>query len=533
MQIKNLSINFSTSGQIIHAVQDVNLNLDHAKITAIVGESGSGKSVTARAIMGLLEKNAIITSGQILHDDDFQFNSDAQKTQTVDLLTLSNKQMQKIRGKSIAMVFQDSFAYADPTMKIGYQVAESVRAHNPRLPKYEVKELVIQWLEKVGIKNARTRYNDYPHQFSGGQLQRILIAAALINSPKVLICDEPTTALDVTTQKVILELLKELSSQTDTKILFITHDIAVVANIADYVFVMQNGRVIEESRSIYNPKEAYTQQLLQIALNKQKINTLQIQEQNSQILTATGISVQYGKKHAVKNVSLSLHENEVLGIVGESGSGKTTLIKVISGILYAQKGDVNYHGVSVAKMSKSQKARFRQNVQMIFQNPNHSLDPRMKIEDIILEGVVNYNVVEKNAQTQYVKELLQKVHLDEKLATRYPHELSGGQKQRVSIARALATQCEILLCDEPTSALDVQTEFQILNLLREIQQETNLSIIFITHDINLITQYAHNIIVMHNGQIAGYGNTHEIIENPTDEYIVQLLESVPKLQVHQ
>jgi peptide/nickel transport system ATP-binding protein len=531
LTVRDLDVAFKVRGQLVHALKGVDFELKKGEVLAIVGESGSGKSVTSRAILQILENNAVVNSGEIL------FNS--RNSGVMNLIAETDDNMRKIRGGNLSIIFQDSMGALDPTKRVGYSVAEGLILHG-RVPKgrkgrKQAWAEAVKWLERVGIPDAQRRARDYPHQFSGGQRQRIAIAGALITKPDVLIADEPTTALDVTVQAQILDLLRDLKQEIGISIIFITHDLSVVSQFADRVVVMRYGEVVETASTeqlFAQPQHSYSKQLLAAAglSGVQTFSELESSPAETEaVFRAQDLRVQFGSGKnlvkAVDGVSFDIRQGEVLGLVGESGSGKTTIGRVLSGVQPLSAGSLQFQGADFSSFTKSEWQFYRRSVQMVFQDPSASLDPRMRISDSILEGALNMGLVGKDAKAKQAKveELLELVGLEPTHASRYPHELSGGQKQRVAIARALATEASFLVVDEPTSALDVSIQAQILDLLGDIRQKRALTLLFITHDLNLIAKVANRIAVMQHGKIVELGEAAQIINNPQHPYSRELL----------
>jgi len=449
--IKNLAISF---GEKI-ALENFSLKLEAKKITALVGESGCGKSSVALAILGLLRGAKI--SGEILRA--------SQPMRPVNLLNLSQKELYKIRGKEIGFIFQDPQTSLNPLHKIGAQISEAITIHNPKISKKDLKQRIFELLEMVDLKGFAARLNDYPHQFSGGQKQRIMIAIALANNPKILIADEPTTALDSKTQDEILNLLLRLKNELGVAVLLITHNLEVVRKIADEVVEIKSKR---EKKSLENPL------ILRKILSENLENLLQV----------LSLSISYGQKNILENLSFSLKLGENLGIVGASGSGKSTLALALIHLMKS-KGEIRFFG---NKNWQNDEKFLRRNVQIVFQDPFSSLNPKMTVEQIVGEGLKIHGI------SASVDEILQKLHLDLSLKKHYPHQLSGGQRQRVAIARALILKPKILILDEPTSALDFSTQNEIINLLLEIQQSGEISYILISHDLEVVQRLSHKTI---------------------------------------
>ncbi len=508
-------------------LKSVTFEIKKGEIFALVGESGSGKSLTSLAIMRLLPNSIKITQGDIM----LQGNS---------LLKLAEYKMQTLRGKSIAMIFQEPMTALNPVLTIGEQVAEVLRVHL-KLKEEDIKKRVVSLFNEVGIINAKERYSWYPHQLSGGQKQRVVIAMALACEPNLLIADEPTTALDVTIQAQVLALLKRIQKRRGVSILFITHDMGVVATMADRVAVMKDGKIVEQNRIaefFSNPKHQYTRQLLK---NVQIDNKKSSIKKSKKILEIKDLKVYFPIKKgifqritdytkAVDGVSLSIEDGKTLALVGESGSGKSTIGNAILRLLDITDGSIIFNGTEISKLSQKELLPFRKKIQIVFQDPYSALNPRMSVGEIIREGMVSLNVGgNKSMQNRTIEELLVKVGLKKEHIHRYPHEFSGGQRQRIGIARALAVKPKLIICDEPTSALDVSVRSQVIKLLKKLQIEDGLSYLFITHDLSIVPMIADSTAVMRYGKIIEYGLVDEVMQNPKHEYTKQLLNSAPKL----
>ena len=513
-------------------IDQVSFDIFPGEIFALVGESGSGKSLTSLAVMRLLPDALNVTAGDIhLHENS--------------LFELTESQMQKLRGKQVAMIFQEPMTSLNPVMKVGDQVAEVLRVHLGMKSK-QARSKVVELFEEVGIPDAATRFDWYPHQLSGGQKQRVMIAMALACEPDLLIADEPTTALDVTIQAQVLDLLKKLREQRGLSILFITHDMGVVYEMADTVAVMKQGKIVEQAEKITffeNASHPYTQKLLKDAVPKQE---LKIVSNTEKLLELNELKVHFpikkgifqrtvGHVKAVDGVSLTIEKGQTLALVGESGSGKSTIGQAILKLVDTTNGSVNYQvgteSICLTELSEKQMKPLRKKVQVIFQDPFSALNPRMTISEIIREGMVSLNVGSQNRddQDRRIDELLQQVGLLIEHKHRYPHEFSGGQRQRIGIARALAVEPELIICDEPTSALDVSVRAQVLALLEELQQTYQISYLFITHDLSIIPTIAHKVAVMQNGKLVEQGSVEEVMRNPQQDYTKKLLNSAPEL----
>lgn len=513
--VKDLSISFGEKKKK-EVVHNISFSIKQGEILGVVGESGSGKSVTAHSVLGLLAQGGEITNGSIL------FNG-------MELSQLPEEEMVKIRGDEISMVFQEPMTSLNPVLTVGVQIEEMLLLHTKKTNE-ERKASVYVIMSEVGLKNPELLYSKYPHQLSGGMRQRIMIAIAMICKPRLLIADEPTTALDVTIQAKILELLKELNSKHGTTILFISHDLTVVRNLCDRLIVMYDGRIVEsgESKVLFqNPKDEYTKKLLAAAemvhdssLGKDS----NISSESNRILEINNLKVYYtesGKKlfqkkqrkEVVKGISLEVMQGESVGIVGESGCGKSTLAKAITGLVNDVKGQIILR---------------EERPQMVFQDPYGSLNPCKRIGWLLEEPLKLQKVLPKQERERRVEEILQKVNLPIEYKNRYPSDLSGGQRQRVAIARAMILHPKFVVLDEPVSALDVTVQAQVLELLRNLKQEFQLSYLFISHDMGVIHSMCDRVCVMYQGEIVESGKTEEVFQNPTHDYTKKLLASVPK-----
>lgn len=524
-------------------IDDVEFEIQSGEIFALVGESGSGKSLTSLAIMRLLPEALKITSGEITLNQQ-------------PLFVLSEFKMQKVRGRQVAMIFQEPMTSLNPVMKIGEQIAEVLRVHLG-LSNKQARLKVVELLNEVGIPDASARYDWYPHQLSGGQKQRVMIAMALACEPDLLIADEPTTALDVTIQAQVLALLKQIRDERGLSILFITHDMGVVNEMADQVAVMRRGKIVEQASKTHffeNPQHPYTQKLLADAVPDREYRPI---SRAQTLLQVNDLKVHFpikrglfqrtvGHVKAVDGVTLTIPKGQTLALVGESGSGKSTIGHAILKLVAATSGEVVFQNASNAdliaadfksdnldlvKLTEKQMKPLRKKVQVIFQDPFSALNPRMTVIEIIREGMTSLQVgpKEKEAQNKRILELLEQVGLLPEHQFRYPHEFSGGQRQRIGIARALAVEPELIICDEPTSALDVSVRAQVLTLLDDLQKKYQMSYLFITHDLSIIPAIAHQVAVMKSGKIVEQGEVAAVMTNPQHDYTRQLLESAPEL----
>ncbi|MBP3088538.1 ABC transporter ATP-binding protein [Corynebacterium sp. sy017] len=523
LEVKDLAVTYTTKNGVIQAVQDVSFTVLPGRITAIVGESGSGKSTTASAIMGLLADNADITSGSIRLGD-------------TELSTLSEKQWRSIRGKRIALVPQDPHNSLNPLKKIGDSVAEGLRIHRS-YSTTQRKNIVLELLAKVGIDDPPRRYHQYPHELSGGMKQRCLIAAALALEPEFIIADEPTSALDVTVQKVILDLIDSMRTELGLGVLLITHDLAVAGDRADDLVVMHHGLVKESGHSaqiLSSPTDHYTKQLLADApsLNidtaYHKQFSLEKAAQETPVVRVEKLSREFSGHHAVSEVSFPVYAGTTHAIVGESGSGKTTTGRIIAALDAPSSGRVLLGDTEITKRARS----IHKRIQLVYQNPYSSLDPRLSIGATLRQPLRNFRlgntITDKSGTTvDKVKKYLELVSLDPALATRRPAELSGGQRQRVAIARALIAEPEVIVFDEAVSALDVSVQAQILQLLSRLQKELQLTYIFISHDLSVVQQISDTVSVMSHGKQVEYGSTYEVFHNPQHELTHKLIHAIP------
>lgn len=530
LEIQDLRVSFITGESEFEAVKGVNFYVNKGETVGVVGESGSGKSVTARSIMRLLPSPpSFLKSGTILFQGD-------------NLVTQSEKQMEAIRGKDISMIFQDPMTSTNPTIRVGEQIAEGLMKHQ-KLSKKQAYEKTIELLKSVGIKNSEERYHQYPHEFSGGMRQRVMITMALACNPALLIADEPTTALDVTIQAQILSIMKQMQERLGTSIILITHDLGVVAGMCDRVIVMKEGEIVEEGTTeeiFANPQHPYTKRLLH-ALPKlhEKKEPKQPPHLAQNIdLTVPLIEVRNLSKHfdlkkgellkAVDDLSFRIFPGETLGLVGESGSGKSTTGRTILQLHEPTDGEVLYKGVPVTRLSKNELKSMRRHMQIIFQDPYSSLNPRKKVLDIIGEALDVHKLTTSTEQRRArVEELLELVGLKKEHALRYPHEFSGGQRQRIGIARALAVEPNFIVCDEPLSALDVSIQKQVVDLLKDLQQRLGLTYLFIAHDLSMVKHISDRVAVMYGGKIVELAESEELYANPQHPYTKMLLQSIP------
>ena len=524
IKVQDLKIAFSQGGEQKEVVHGLDFALLRGETLALVGESGCGKTVTASSILRLLDPTkASYPSGQILYKEQ-------------NILKLDEAQLQKIRGNRISMIFQEPMSSLNPLHTTGRQIGETIKLHNNTSQQDATKQS-LALLKKVGIRNPELRLKAYPHELSGGERQRVMIAMALANKPDVLIADEPTTALDVTIQAQILELMEELKREYQMALLFITHDLGVVERISDRVIVMRNGREVESGKTkdvFSQPKSEYTRSLIE--LERGSIAPKREEQEATSALKVEGLKVWFPIKSnflrrtvdyvkAVDGVSLGLSQGEAVGIVGESGSGKTSLARAVLALVRQSEGRVTIDGQDIFSITQKELRKLRRCVQFIFQDPFGSLNPRMTVAQIILEGVELHRPASPEKQQQRLKNILCEVGLDPDMAQRYPHQFSGGQRQRIAIARALILRPKILALDEPTSSLDRSVQFQVIQLLRELQKRHNLAYLFISHDLKVVRALCHRVLIMHQGKVVEAGTADQIFDHPQNPYTQKLLEA--------
>ncbi|GAB3226815.1 ABC transporter ATP-binding protein [Kineococcus gypseus] len=513
------------SDPVFVAASRVDLEVRPGELHALLGESGSGKTVTARAVMGVVDPAATVTAEELRLSGE-------------DLLAMSSEQRRAVRGERMSMVLQDALSSLNPVLSIGDQLGEVLRVHRA-WPRQRVTERAAELLDLVGIANPRQRLEDYPHQFSGGMRQRILIAMAVSLEPELLIADEPTTALDVTVQAQILRLLHDLRQTFDMGVLLITHDIGVVTEVADRVTVMRHGLVVETGDAdqvLTSPRASYSRELLGAVPVPRPARVLAPSGSRSPdvVLSATGMvrtfrgGPRWNRRtvRAVDDVSIDLRHGETLGVVGESGSGKSTLARMIVGLEAADEGTVLYGGRDVTRR-RGRRPGAQRGVQMVFQDPYSSLDPRMRVRDVIAEPMVTARHGSRDGRRDRVAELLDLVGMAPEVMDRYPHQFSGGQRQRIGIARSLALDPQVLVCDEPVSALDVTIQAQVTDLLVAIQERLGVAVLFISHDLSVVRNLAHRVLVMHHGVAVEVGDTEQVFEAPRQAYTRRLLDSIP------
>ena len=553
LSIRNLTVEIPTRHGLFKPVRDVSYDIYPGEIRGVVGESGAGKSMTGNAVIGLLDEPARIASGEIWL-----------KGRRID--NLSVQQQRAIRGREIGMIFQDPLTSLNPLFTIGEQLVETIQLHLNVSTKV-AKERALALLDRVSIPNPKIRFDQYPHQFSGGMRQRVVIALALCSEPSVIIADEPTTALDVSIQAQVLDLIKELARETQVGVILVTHDMGVIADTTKQVTVMYNGQVVENGTTdqvLSAPEHDYTKSLIlavprpqaklhrfpQVSYDSRETN-FKIEDfardwskveksKSGRLLEVHGITKKFLEKSsmipawrtfftAVDNVSLDINDGEVFGLVGESGSGKSTVARMIGTLLNVDDGRIRFDGDDVTQMTLAELANYRRQIQMIFQDPFSSLNPRMKVESIVAEPLLHHKILPRDQVSARVEELLDRVGLTRAAAAKYPHEFSGGQRQRISIARALATQPRFLICDEPTSALDVSIQAQILNILKDLQEHLGLTMLFISHDLPVVRQMCDRVGVMKQGKLVEVQETEMLFTNPQQDYTKELLKLMPRL----
>jgi peptide/nickel transport system ATP-binding protein len=511
LEVRKLSIDFHTARGTVHAVRNVSWSINRGETLAVLGESGSGKSVSASAVMNLLDiPPAQIVSGEILFEGN-------------DLLKAGQEERRALNGKRIAMIFQDPLSHLNPVYTVGWQIVEMMTAHGRQADAARARALEL--IARVGLPEPEQAMHKYPHQFSGGQRQRLMIAMALMLKPDILIADEPTTALDVTIQADVLALLKELQAETGMGLVLITHDLGVVAEIADRVVVMSQGEIVEAGtpRNIYhNASHPYTRKLIAAAPGKGAVKHLDAAA--PVLLYIQKLRKTYGGFTALNDVSLILHKGQSLAAVGESGSGKSTLARTLLRLEAADSGAALWKGRDLIAMSARELLGVRREIQMVFQDPTQSLNPRMSVYHLIAEGWDIHRLMpDKVARRQRVADLLEQVGLLPEHAQRYPHQFSGGQRQRIAIARALALEPDLIICDEAVSALDVSIQAQVIALLDDLRKRLGISFLFIAHDLGVVRDFADTVVVMKSGEIVERGPTSLIFDNPCHPYTQRLL----------
>ena len=533
IHVRDLTVSFKTRHESILAVNRLNFELKENQILGIVGESGSGKSQTVLSIMGLLEQNGYATG-------DAKFNG-------VNLLSLSKSEINRIRGKEIGMIFQDPMSSLNPYITIGSQMGQILAQHSD-LTRKEREEKCVEMLDSVGIVNPRQRFDGYSFELSGGMRQRVMIASALLTSPKLLIADEPTTALDVTVQEKILDLILEVRDRFDMSVILITHDLGVVARTCEKVLVMKQGQLQEQGevdQIYYSPKNEYTRELLNKSRRINLIDSKDLdgkdenEREEKKLVEAKEVSVLFNlpkesllasRKQiaAVNKVSAEVWEGEILGVVGESGSGKSTFSRTILGLQKVTSGELRVLGQDFNSQKTAVNKTLRKRMQVVFQDPYSSLNPRMTIQEILLEPLlVFFSELDRGVHFDRIRNVLAEVGLDERFLGRYPHELSGGQCQRVAISRALLPIPELLVCDEAVSALDASVRAEIIDLLVRLKSERGLTIVFIAHDLAVVRKICDRVIVMEKGKVVEQGDTETVFQNPKEDYTKNLISAVP------
>ena len=519
LEVRSLAVTLTGTNTPHRVVDGIDITVHRGEVFALLGESGSGKSMTARAVMGLIDQGHVEADVLRLNDED--------------LLALSPEQHRRLRGVQVSLVMQDALSALNPVLSIGDQLCDLIRAHRD-VTRREATTRAVELLGLVGIPDPATRVDHYPHQFSGGQRQRILIAMAIALEPDLIIADEPTTALDVTVQAQILDLLLSLRTRLGMGLLLITHDLGVVMEVADRVAVMRSGRIVESGSAdevLTNPQHAYTRELLG-SMPKPVSAAQELEDPGRAILRATGLRRTFRGAHghsvtAVAGVDLSLRRGEILAIVGESGSGKSTLARMLVGLDTPDEGTLEYRDQDVTRGRLSDRRVLRRGVQMVFQDPYMSLNPRMTVQQLVAEPLDATRTGTPASRRARVAELLDLVGLEPGMASRFPHQFSGGQRQRIGIARALALDPDVLVCDEPVSALDVSIRAQIIDLLCDLRERLGMSIVFIAHDLSLVRHIADRVAVMYLGEMVEIGPTEQVYRHPVHVYTRSLLSAIP------
>ncbi len=549
IDIDNLNVSIGEKSKIKNLLKNISFNIKRNEIVGLIGESGSGKSLTSLCILRLLEKDKFNISGEI----SFENRS---------ILNLNEKEIMRIRGSEISMIFQEPMSALNPTKKIGEQLFEVFKAHSV-FASEEAKKRINRLIIKVKLDNVKDLFNKYPHQISGGQKQRVMIIMALSLRPKLLIADEPTTALDVTIQKEIIDILKDLQKSENLSILFISHDLRLVSSVSDRILIMKDGEIIEQgtNKEIFNsPQKDYTKALMSIIIDNSKrlkelptIETynskkklavenksqrvkrlksiysekpiLEIKNLSKFYNTSKNIFVKNKGFKALKKINLSLYRGETLGLIGESGSGKTSLSNTIVKIHKFQDGEILFNGLDISTLKGNSLSEFRKNVQIVFQDPYSSLNPLQNVYQIISEPLKFHKIYQSNALSNKCKELINDVGLNESFLERYPHELSGGQRQRVCIARAISVSPQVLICDESVSALDISIQATVLNLLNRLKKKYSFTYIFISHDLSVVRYMSDKILVLHNGEIVEYEDADILFKKPKNDYTKKLIKA--------
>ena len=523
LQVRDLGVDFWVEGEWIPAAKNLTYDIAAGEVLAIVGESGSGKSASSMALLGLTPQNGRVT-GSVKLDGE-------------ELIGASAKRLREIRGSGIAVIFQEPMTALNPVYTIGFQIMETLRVHFT-MTNDKARKRALELLKMVDLPDPEKAFDSYPHQLSGGQRQRAMIAQAISCDPKLLVADEPTTALDVTIQAEILDLLRDLQKRLDSAILLITHDMGVVADLADRVLVMKDGVMVEQGSAVdiyKSPTKAYTQELLASVPNLGKGKAAAAKQASTEdvVLSFRDVHIEYPKRGrvpaflAAKGINLEIARGEVVGLVGESGSGKTTVGRAAVGLLPVKSGELVVAGKDISRTKKSELKELRSKLGIVFQDPGSSLNPRWSISQSIAEPLVLARQFSKEQVNKRIDELLNQVELPLSYRNRYPHELSGGQRQRVGIARALALSPELLVADEPTSALDVSVQARVLDLLKGLQKELKFACLFVSHDLAVVDFLADRIAVMNHGEIIEQGDKNQILRNPQQDYTKRLIAAVP------
>tara|TARA_B100001245_G_C22894197_1_gene431264 strand:+ start:5162 stop:6775 length:1614 start_codon:yes stop_codon:yes gene_type:complete len=530
LTVKDLRVSFQTRNGKQEAVKGVSFELNEGEILGIVGESGSGKSVTCYSLLGLIPMPpGVIESGEALYDGQ-------------DLLKLNEKALRQLRGRKINMIFQDPMTALNPYMTVAKQIIEAILVHE-KIGKKEARQRAIKALEEVGIVRAAERVDSYPHEFSGGMRQRVMIAMALATEPDILIADEPTTALDVTIQKQILDLLHQIQKRRKLSIIFITHDLAVIHALAHRLIVMEKGHIVEQgvAKDVFaNPQHPYTQKLLSAVPDSSKPAEYKLAEEHA-LLQVKNLRTVFRKTHgpfwdrkteetiAVNNISLDIHYGEILGLVGESGSGKSTFGRSIMRLVDTEGGEVNLAGRDLLKLHNQELKHARRDFQMIFQDPYASLNPRMTVFDTLAEPLLTHQIVPKKELLPTINRLMDEVGLDRRFIRKYPHEFSGGQRQRIAIARAISVKPKLIIADEPVSALDVTIQAQVLDLLLKLTKDHGITMLFISHDLSVVRYLCDRVAVMQHGNLLELDETEKLYADPQNGYTRKLLSAIPRI----
>tara|TARA_B100000378_G_scaffold274161_1_gene268199 strand:+ start:2239 stop:3912 length:1674 start_codon:yes stop_codon:yes gene_type:complete len=526
LEVRDLGIDFWVEGEWVSAARGINYTLHPGDVLAIVGESGSGKSTSSMGVLGLLPGNGRA--------------SGSAKLDGSELIGASPAKLRKVRGKGISVIFQEPMTALNPVYTIGYQIMEALQIHNPNMHKAEAATRALELLAQVEMPDPKKAFDSFPHQLSGGQRQRAMIAQSMSNDPKLLIADEPTTALDVTVQAEILDLMRRLHTDMGSAIVLITHDMGVVADLADQVIVMKDGAVVEHGKVADVFREAqhpYTQALLASVPHLGTASSDETSKakrlENENVLHMKDLVIEYPKRgrvpafRAVDGIDLDIRKGEVVGLVGESGSGKTTIGRAAIGLLPVHSGELEVAGRKMSGVSRGDLRSVRRDIGIVFQDPGSSLNPRIPVGESIAEPLLLAGGFGRKEMNQRVEELLDAVELPRSMRNRYPHELSGGQRQRIGIARALALKPKLLVADEPTSALDVSVQARVLELFQDLQRDLGFGCLFVTHDLAVVDQLADRIAVMHKGKLVEIGTRDQILRDPQDPYTQRLISAVP------